>query len=115
MTNREVVLLLLRIDNGYEPTEQEIEDLLSVKELKWNADEASYQGVGLWNNQDRDFYLVRNVDGHKHIPFSISMLENLQCLDLSNSSIDILPYTIGKLNNLRILDLGMIAIAQSSQ
>ena len=105
MTNREVMLLLLRIDYGYEPTDKEREELSSVKALTWNSSESSYRGNILYSSQDQNHFLIRENDGSNHIPYCISMLKSLQHLDLSNSSIDKLPYTIGKLKNIRRLNL----------
>ena len=99
--------LLIRIDGGYEPTEEEKKELSSIEKLslKWAPKIPESIGImtGLkalyaYGEDDQGAYIM-------NLPESIGNLSNLQHLDLSNTQISSLPESIGNLSNLQYLDL----------
>ena len=79
MTDQEVLELLRRIDNGYEPSEEERRVLSSIDKINW-----------------------RYID---ELPESIGNLTSLQYLDLSETEVSELPENLCNIQNLQRLDL----------
>ena len=81
MTDKEILALLERIDDGYVPADEEKKELDACKELEIS-----------------EFSLTT-------LPESIGNLTNLQKLDISYSSLTTLPESIGNLTNLQSLNI----------
>ena len=107
MTDKYVMGLLEAIDNGYNPTQKEVEKLSRKKHIKWH---------GLDKIPKSIYYLsslstldLSNMSlplfGHLSLPDTIGKLKNLKHLDVSNNRLKYLPECIGDLTGLQILKL----------
>ena len=111
MTDRKVYNLLIKIDNGYEPTKREKEELANVLKIVWRSYKfskipestvklSSLQSLCLW-------YSHLSV-----LPENIGNLTSLKSLDLRDTQISILPASVGNLANLRTLSLSSTLISE---
>ena len=133
MTDQELLALLRKIDDGYAPTQSELDSITQTKVVNWGA---SYEiptqqvfllpkSIGLLENLKElhlgNNYLTGLPDEIKKLtnlqelnlfrtfidslPESIGALTNLQKLNLHHTSLSTLPESIGNLNNLKTLDI----------
>ncbi len=115
MNDRDVLLLLQKIDEGYEPSDKEREALSSVESITWKDIEVLPASISLLTGlkaldvSGTDSMFVHTT-GLMSIPQGIEQLAGLQRLDLSNTAIRTLPDWIGNLKSLESLDLSDTAI-----
>ena len=105
MTNKEILALLERIDDGYVPADEEKKELDACKELEISEDYLTSlpESIGNLTNLQT---LVISGDSLTSLPESIGNLTNLQTLRIWGKSLTTLPESIGSLINLQSLGIG---------
>ena len=114
MTDQEVLALLLRIDDGYKPTEAEKEELSSIERISWKGIEIIPVCIDLLTHLKElsiSIGRIRVRSNLTSIPDSIGNLTSLQLLDLHTTRISELPESIGNLTSLQDLDLSYTQIS----
>ena len=100
LSSREIYELLVRIDNGYAPTDTDKQRIKSVKHIQWHNIQKLPYCIGLLSNISS-----LNISGNVIENFSaISSLKQLCSLDLSCTNIENLS-EISSLENIVYLDL----------
>lgn len=105
MTNKQVLELLRKIDDGYRPSKEEVERLSSIEKVTWNGIANIPGSIGFLTGLkelDAQGSLAVKSD-LRSLPIGIKELKNLQSLNLSNTQLRELPEEIGYLTNLQIL------------
>lgn len=100
LSSREIYDLLVRIDNGYAPTDTEKQRIENVKHIQWHNIQKLPYCIGMLSN-----ITSLNISGNAIENFSaISSLKQLNSLDLSCTNIENLS-EISSLENIVYLDL----------
>ena len=113
MTDKEVFILLKRIDDGYKPTEIEKQEISGIDNITWKGVDKIPESIYILTDLkvldvSGGFLHISNI---KTVPESIGNLTNLQYLDLSNTHISNLPDNIVNLTSLQSLNLGSTRIS----
>ena len=107
MTDQEVLELLRKIDDGYEPIEAEKKELASIARINWKQIEKVPKHIDVLTGLREldisgDYFNKSNL---MDLPERIKNLPSLQLLDLSSTQIGTLPESIGNMPSLVFLSL----------
>ena len=114
MTDQEILELLFKIDDGYEPIEDERIMLSSIEKLNWQSIKKLPECISLLTG-------VKELSPPKEslgsfelsvLPKGIFSLQNLESLNLSYTKISTLPESIRNLTSLQSLDLSHTEISE---
>ena len=106
MTNQEILRLLQEIDDGCNPTEEEVRLLTSIKTITWNSIDNIPESIHLLTGLKKlDVSGNHEISRLKKIPAGIENLNSLTELNLSFTMIRELPESIDKLTSLEWLYL----------
>ena len=131
MTDREILELLTKIDDGYKPTEKEKKELACIEKISWWEIEKIPESIGKLTSllslnlsetqistlpeSIRNLTRLQNLNLRYTVigalPESIWSLTSLQRLILRFTKISTLPENIGNLLNLQDLDLSSTKIS----
>ena len=104
MTDKEILALLERIDDGYVPTDEEKKELDACEELEIIGFSLTSLPESIGNLTNLQSLYIR-VDSLTTLPDWIGNLTNLQSLGINGDSLSTLPESIGNLTNLQTLGI----------